>query len=122
MEIRAAKIEDLQSMSFRPVDKPGLALTLDYIAGVLKRSERAWTVVYEDRPAAVFGVVQVDLADHFYAWVVTDEIVNRHKMKFIRVCKSLVPQLRERYGTLVADGEPWLRALGFRPDGERYIL
>lgn len=107
-------------MDFRPTDK--IELTVEYLAGIIQRSEQAWTVIYENRPVAIFGVVNVNLADPFYAWVVTDKVVDKHKVQFVRAARRIVLALRSRFGPIAADGEPWLRLLGFRRESERFVL
>lgn len=96
---------------------PAKALALS-----LRKSARAWTIIADGRPIAMFGVGDVNiLAGVGSPWMLGTPEIERHVMIFLRNCPYWVGQLLEGYTVLrncVDDRNRlsirWLKWLGFK--------
>jgi len=87
----------------------------------LDRSVRAWTWVEEGEPAAIFGLCTTNLiGERAVAWMVTTDIVDRRRVRFLRYCRTILGELRAIYPHLESEVDErhtaclrWLRSLGF---------
>ncbi len=89
----------------------------------LESSEQSWLVLFDGKPAAMFGVGPFDppRADAGVVWVLTTAEVERAPMTFFRESKRILGELLEKYSKLgnLVDANyhcaiRWLLALGFK--------
>jgi hypothetical protein len=68
----------------------------------LKVSDSPKTLLVDGSPAAIWGVMPVDLVNGVGAiWLLTGDAVNRWPMAFLRRCRAEVRRLHERWPVLV---------------------
>lgn len=113
--LRAADALEIQ----RSIGEPALA--------VLQRSVeasngRAGVVLFDGQLACAYGIVQHDtLGTAAVPWLLTTDVVEKHKTAFFRIAKFVVDKWAEEYPVLVqlVDDEyegakAFLRSLGFQ--------
>ncbi len=111
--MRAADIDEVRALGREPFEAMALSL---------RASVRAWTVIADGKPVAMFGVGDVNiLARVGSPWMLGTNDLPRHATTFLRGCEHWVGQLSDGYTLLrncVDDRNTlsirWLRWLGFK--------
>lgn len=110
--MRAADQDEVRALGRTPFGAMALSL---------RKSKRAWTIIADGRPIAMFGVGDVNiLAGVGSPWMLGTDDLPRHATIFLRNCAYWVGQLLEGYTVLrncVDDRNTlsirWLKWLGF---------
>jgi hypothetical protein len=122
-------LQDLRKQQSRTLDK----LELDAEKLLTQALERgsATTVLVNDRPAAMFGVVQETLLGLPKIWLITTPLIEREPVSFLRWSRRFTKALHAAHGTLigVVDSEfgtsrQWLKWCGFveHREGEYTVM
>ena len=93
--------------------------------GILASGPEAWTVRFDGKIAAMWGVAPVSLISGMAVpWLLTTSEVDRHPRTFIRCCREALYDLRSRYATLMNRVDArytkalrWAARMGFEVTG-----
>jgi hypothetical protein len=92
--------------------------------GILKRwltvSEEVWLGMHDDKVACIWGLVPpTTISNRAYMWLLTTDLVEKHKFLFVRHSQLVVESALERYEVIVGHvaiqneaAKKWLRWLG----------
>jgi hypothetical protein len=112
--LRSADALEIQ----RSLGEPGLAVLLRSV----EASERSGVVLFDGEPACAYGLVRPDVIGPFAVpWLLTTDVVERHRFTFFRIAKAVVDLWAEENPVLfqMVDDEYegaklFLRKLGFQ--------
>src|SRR5215472_12518279 len=90
----------------------------------LRNSEEVWLGMHDDKVACVYGLAPpTAISNRAYLWLLTTDLVDRHKFLFIRHSQLVIEDALKRYEVItghVAVGNHaarrWLRWLGAEID------
>jgi hypothetical protein len=113
-----AILADLRRQQCRSLEK--LELNAEKLLKKALDGGSATTVLIDDRPAAMFGVIQETMLGLPKIWLITTPLIEREPISFLRWSRRFTKALYAAHGTLVGvvDSEfgtsrAWLRWCGF---------
>ena len=86
----------------------------------LAQSEQVWLGMYDDKVACAWGLVPPSLiSNRAYLWLLTTDLVEKHKFLFIRHSQVVMEEALKDYDTIIGHvavgneaARKWLRWLG----------
>jgi hypothetical protein len=86
----------------------------------LRRSEEVWLGMHDDEVACVYGLAPpTAISNRAYLWLLTTELVEKHKFLFVRHSQLVIEDALRRYDVIVGHvavgntpARRWLRWLG----------
>jgi len=93
----------------------------DALPRAISRSQMAWTILWDNQPAAMFGVAPATaLSDVGVIWLLGTPLLEKFSTPFLRFSKHKVKEIRRHFSRLVnhvdarnAVSLEWVRWLGF---------
>lgn len=97
---------------------------LEVVRGSIALSFSAWTWKVDDEPGCIFGLAGDMIGQSAMPWLLTTDLVKRHRKAFWRDSREVVRLMRETHPDLsgycdarYAASVGWLKRLGFALDG-----
>ena len=86
----------------------------------LRSSEEVWLGMHDDKVACVYGLAPpTAISNRVYLWLLTTELVEKHKFLFVRHSQLVIEDALKRYDMIVGHvavgntaARKWLRWLG----------
>lgn len=111
-------LQELRRQQCRTLEK--LELNAEALLAKALASGSATTILIDDRPVAMFGVMKESLLGLPKIWLITTPMVEKEPVAFLRWSRRFTKALHEAHGTLVGvvdkdfgTSRAWLRWCGF---------